>query len=76
VVVWAVVPSVAAATAVIAPLAPMLAVVVMMLAVVVMMLAVVLPMVTGGIVSPVAGLADAHSADRQRSGRSNECDKA
>jgi hypothetical protein len=76
-VVRAVVPSMAAAAAIIRPVAMMLAVVVVMLAVVlVMVVAVVLLMVTGRIIGPVARLADAHSADRERSCRPHEGDKA
>ena len=66
----------AAAAAIIGPVAPMVAVVVVVVAVVVVMVCVVLLMVTGGIVSPVTRLADAHSADRECSGRSDDGDKA
>jgi HAMP domain-containing protein len=69
-VVRAVVPSMAAAAAIIRPVAMMLAVVL------VMVVAVVLLMVTGRIIGPVARLADAHSADRERSCRPHEGDKA
>ena len=72
----AVVSPMAAAAAIIGPVAPMVAVVVVVVAVVVVMVCVVLLMVTGGIVSPVTRLADAHSADRQCSGRSDDGDKA
>jgi fatty acid desaturase len=72
----AVVPPMAAAAAIIGPVAPMLPVVVVVVAVVVVMVCVVLLMVTGGIISAVTRLADAHSADHQCPGRSDEPDKA
>jgi hypothetical protein len=65
----------AAGSAIISPVALMVAVVVPAV-VVVMMARVMLPMVTGGIVSTVTRLADAHSADGERCRRSNEGDKA
>ena len=66
----------AAVAAIIGPAALMVAVVVVVPAVVVMMACVMLPMVTGGVISTVTRLADAHSADGERCGRSNEGDKA
>jgi hypothetical protein len=71
----AVVPPTAAVAAIIGPVAPMVAVVVVP-AVVMMMACVMLSMVTGGIISTVTRLADAHSADRERCGRSDERDNA
>ena len=72
----AVVPSMAAVAAIIGPVAPMVAVVVVPAVVMMMMACVMLPMVTGGIISTVTRLADAHSAEGERCGRSDEGDKA
>jgi hypothetical protein len=66
----------AAAAVIIGPVAPMLAVVVVMPAMVMVMAYVMLSMMTGGIISTITRLADAHSADRQCSGRSDEGDNA